>query len=142
MAVISEIMNNNIVNQKIYRSIFWLGYSMVFVATFIPLKNDLHKITINIISFKFHFDQILHSVVYLLICLYFLAGKYLGLTLFNDNSFKKFLVVILSLATVTEVVQLAVPSRAFNLFDWVANVVGIVVGLVVISITRIRGIRE
>lgn len=118
--------------QKFYCSIFWVGYFLVFVAAFIPLKIDLHKITINIVSFKFHFDQVLHSVVYLLICLYFLAGKSLGLTLFKENSFKKFLLMILVLATVTEAVQLVVPSRAFNFFDWLANVIGICIGVVVI----------
>jgi VanZ family protein len=105
---------------------------MVFVAAFIPLKYDLHDKTISIITFKFHLDQVLHAVVYFLICLYFLAGQFLALTLFKENSFKKFILAVFILATITEGVQLFVPYRAFNLFDWVANVVGIGVGLVVI----------
>ncbi|MCU0474304.1 MAG: VanZ family protein [Bacteroidales bacterium] len=129
-------------NQKIYRSIFWLGYIMVFVAAFVPFKDDFHKITINIVSFKFHFDQVLHSIVYFIICLYFPAGQYLGLTLFKNNSFRKFLFVILVLATVTEVVQLAVPSRAYNIFDWVANVIGIGVGIAIVSLAGMKARRE
>lgn len=104
----------------------------VLVAAFIPLKHDLHDKTISIITIKFHFDQVLHAVVYLLICLYFLTGQFLGLALFKENSFKKFILTILILATVTEAVQIFVPSRAFNFFDWLANVVGIVIGLMVI----------
>jgi VanZ family protein len=118
--------------QKIYRSVFWLGYIMVFTLAFIPFKKDLHEITFNIVTFKFHFDQVLHVVVYFLICLYFVAGQYLGLTLFNLDSFKKFILAVLILATITEGVQLIIPYRAFNLFDYVANLVGIGVGLVVI----------
>jgi hypothetical protein len=128
--------------QKIYRTIFWVGYVMVFVAAFIPFKKDLHEITFNIVSFKFHFDQVLHTFVYLLICLYFPAGQYLGLTLFKNNSFKKFLLVILVLATVTEAVQLAVPSRTFNFFDIVANLIGIGVGLLVIVRLKAVGSRR
>jgi VanZ family protein len=110
---------------------------MVIVAAFVPIKNDLHNITINIVSFKFHSDQILHAVVYFLIYMYFPVGQYLGLQLFNKNAFKKLLVVMLVLATVTEAIQLFVPSRAFNFFDWVANVIGIVIGLIVIKSVRI-----
>lgn len=105
---------------------------MVFVAAFVPIKVDLHDITFGVVSFKFHLDQILHAVVYFLICMYFITGEHLGLKLFKDNLFIKFLIVVLLLATATEVVQLAVPSRAFNFFDWLANVVGIGVGVVVI----------
>jgi VanZ family protein len=134
----SKIQKPKWINQKIYRTIFWLGYVMVFAAAFVPLKNDLHEITFNIISIKFHFDQILHAVVYLLICLYFPSGQYFGLKLFKGNSFKKFLLVILVLATVTEVFQLIVPSRAFNFFDILANDIGIAVGLLIIRITGLR----
>ena len=103
----------------------------MLIASFITLKNDLHKITFDVISFKFHLDQVLHTVVYFLICMYFLAGNHFGLTLFKDNSIKWFLLVVLFLATFTEVIQLFVPSRAFNVFDMLANVIGVGVGLMV-----------
>ena len=115
--------------RTIYRTIFWLGYTTVLAASFITLKNDLHKITFDVISFQFHLDQVLHTVVYFLICMYFLVGNHFGLTLFKDNSIKWFLLVVLFLATFTEVVQLFVPSRAFNVFDMLSNVVGVGVGM-------------
>ena len=120
--------------QKIYRFIFWMGYILVFVAAFVPIKINFHDITFGVVSVKFHLDQILHAVVYFLICMYFLTGEYLGLKLFKDNSFRKYLLVVLVLATVTEVVQLTMPSRAFNVFDMIANFVGIGVGIIVISL--------
>lgn len=124
------------IKEKIYRYIFWAGYIMVFVATFIPIKHDLHDKTISLITFKFHLDQVLHTVVYFLICLYFLAGLLLRFTLFKENSFKKFILAVFILATISEGVQLFVPYRAFNFFDWLANVVGIGIGLVVIWLMR------
>ena len=42
-----------------------------------------------------------------------------------------FLLVILVLSTITEAVQLFVPSRVFNIFDWIANLLGIGVGMVI-----------
>jgi hypothetical protein len=131
--------SNNIGNkQSIYRSVFWLGYALVFAVAFVPLKADLHKIIITVVSFKLHFDQVLHLVVYFLICLYFPAGQYFGFTLFNENSFRKFLIVILVLALVTETIQLVLPYRTFNLFDVGANLVGIIGGLVVIKLIKKR----
>jgi VanZ family protein len=124
------------VYQSMYRSIFWTGYVMVLVAAFIPLKKDLHEITFNIVTFKFHFDQVLHVVVYFLICLYFLAGSFQGLTIFKENSFKRFILAVFILATITEGVQFFVPYRSFNFFDWLSNVVGICIGLVAIWCVR------
>ena len=124
--------------QKIFWAIFWTGYIMVFVTTFVSFKNDLHKRTINFISLKFHLDQVLHALVYFLIIMYLFAGQYNGFSLFKENSFNKLLLLILLLAIVTEVIQLVVPSRAFNIFDLLANLIGIGVGLVVMRIVSNR----
>jgi VanZ family protein len=110
---------------------------MVFIVAFVPLRMDLHKITINAVAFNLHFDQILHSIVYLMIPLYYLVGQYLGMTIFNDNSFLKFLFAIFFLAIVTEIIQIFVPSRAFNFFDLVANLFGVLIGLLITKCVRI-----
>jgi VanZ family protein len=64
--------------------------------------------------------------------MYFLLGVCKGITLFKKNSLLKFIQLVLLLATVTEVVQLWVPERAFNPMDWISNVAGICVGIIVI----------
>jgi VanZ family protein len=46
--------------------------------------------------------------------------------------------VILFLATVTECIQIWVPTRSFNIMDWVANVAGIGLGVIVIKIAEGR----
>jgi VanZ family protein len=125
-------------NEKSYRTIFWVGYLLVFTVACIPLKVNLHKTTLNLASFKFHLDQILHAIVYFLICLYFLAGKFLGLRLFNGNSFIKFLIIVLVLAIITEIVQIFIPMRAFNFFDLIANIIGICFGVVIIKIVKVK----
>jgi VanZ family protein len=121
---------------KLYRYIFWAGYMAVLIMTFIPLTGSLNKIKIGPEIFRIRLDHLLHFVVYLLICLYYLAGHLKGLKLFTLNPLMKFFLLILLLATVTEVAQLWVPRRSFNIFDWVANISGVVVGLGVIKITE------
>jgi len=119
--------------QKLYKSLFWTGYLAVLVFAFLPIAGDISKIKIGPPSFKMQLDQLLHFVVYFLICMYYLFGKRMGFQLFRSNPQLKFVLAILLLATVTEFVQIWVPERSFNVFDWVANVSGIVVGVGVIS---------
>ena len=59
-----------------------------------------------------------------------------GLYLFYSSPLKKFFLVIFLLATTSELVQLWVPARSFNLFDWVSNVSGLVVGAVIIMMVQ------
>jgi VanZ family protein len=63
-----------------------------------------------------------------------MTGQWKGLKLFNKNSLKKFILLILLLATTTEVIQLWIPERIFNLWDWVGNISGMMIGLIIIII--------
>ena len=129
--------NQIIVLQRIYRYIFWIGYLLVLVTAFIPLAGSLDNIKLGQDAFQIRLDHLLHFTAYFMICLYYLAGQAKGLSLFTENSLKKFVLLILLLATTTELVQLLVPNRAFNLFDMAANVLGMIVG-VFITITLSR----
>ena len=133
----SELNNTKEIYQKIYRSVFWIGYVMVLVAAFIPFEQDLHDKTLSIVTIKFHLDQVLHTVVYFLIYLYFLSGQYLRVKLFNEKPLKRFILLVFILATITEAIQIFIPYRAFNVFDWLANIIGICLGLTVIYIMRV-----
>lgn len=68
--------------------------------------------------------------------MYYLFGISKGITLFDRNSLSKFLLPTLLLATVTEVIQLWVPERAFNVFDLISNVAGVGLGFVVIKMVQ------
>lgn len=122
--------------QKTYIYIFWFGYFAVLTTTFVPIVGNLTKIKLGFESFQICLDHLLHLSVYFLICMYYLAGQLMRLKLFNTNSLAKFILLVLVLASVTEVVQLWVPERTFNPMDWVANVMGLLVGVVAIVMTR------
>jgi VanZ family protein len=70
--------------------------------------------------------------------MYFLFGQRKGITLFEKNSIQKFIVLILLLATVTEIVQLWVPERTFNVFDLASNLAGLGIGVGVIVLAQRR----
>ena len=123
-------------NIKLYRLIFWTGYFAVLVTTFIPIGYSFDKMRLGPEAFSIRMDHLLHFAVYLLICLFYLWGMKNGLKLFDTNPLRKFLLLVVLLATVTELAQLWVPSRAFNVFDWLANVTGVFFGWVIIRIMR------
>lgn len=124
--------------EKIYKYIFWVGYFAVLITTFLPVKGGLNKIYIGPGSFRIRLDHLLHFFVYFLICMYFLLGQYIALTLFKTNSLLKFTLLILLLGTITELAQLWVPQRTFNVFDLVSNLVGVVIGVAVIKMVQRR----
>ena len=125
-------------HQKIFRYIFWTGYLTVLITAFIPLGWDFAKIKIGPEAFHIRLDHLLHLAAYLLICMYYLFGLRKGLKLFNKNSLRKFVLLILLLGTITEVVQIWIPSRSFNVFDMVSNVTGLGLGVGVISLMQRR----
>jgi len=125
--------------ERLYRIIFWIGYIGVIIATLIPIQRvNFNKINFGPDAFHIRLDHLLHFVVYLLICIYYLAGRRKGLSLFDTDPLRKFVLLVLFLGIVTELIQLWVPERAFNLFDLVANVAGVVAGLFVIPSLTLR----
>lgn len=126
--------------QKIYRSIFWIGYLAILITAFIPIKGSFNRITLGPESFQIRLDHLLHFAAYFLICIYYLAGQKKDLSLFAANPLTKFILLVLFLAITTELVQLWVPERAFNVFDLVSNVGGVIVGVgVVKTVQRYNG---
>ncbi|NLN31002.1 MAG: VanZ family protein [Bacteroidales bacterium] len=117
----------------IYRIIFWLGYLAVLLTTLVPIREiSLDKIFLGPEVFNIRLDHLLHFAVYFLICLYYLVGQLKRISLFSVNPFPKFVRLILILAVATELIQLWVPDRTFNMFDMLSNVIGLVAGVGVI----------
>jgi uncharacterized membrane protein len=126
--------------QKLYRYIFWTGYVAVLITAFMSIPGDLSKIKLGRGIFEIRLDHLLHFAVYFLIAVYYLIGQWNGLALFDKNPLRKFIVATLLLATISEVVQLWVPARSFNVMDWVANVAGILLGVMIIRIQNLRSL--
>ncbi len=124
--------------EKIYRYVFWTGYFAVLIAAFLPISVSTRKIHLGPDVFEVRLDHLLHFTVYFLIGLYFLAGKVFGLKLFESKPAGKFLVSILLLAVVTELIQIWVPSRSFNIFDMLSNAIGVISGVLIAGIVKFK----
>lgn len=125
--------------QKLYRIIFWIGYFTVLVISLIPLKRiNFDKIIIESQVFYLRLDHFLHFSAYFLICVYYLIGWLKGFSLFYPSSLWRFFILVLILAVVSELVQLWVPDRAFNVFDMLANVLGLILGIIFIKMVPKR----
>lgn len=112
---------------------------MVLITTFIPLKGaGLDRIRLGPESFRIRLDHLLHFAVYFFICIYYLAGQIKGFSLFDTNSFQKFILLILFLAIITELTQLWIPDRKFNVFDLLSNVTGLFTGTGIIKLVKMR----
>jgi len=132
-----SLNNRFILLLNIYRTIFWLGYISILITTLIPIKGvSLNKINLGPESFHIRLDHLLHFTVYFLICIYYLAGSKKGLSLFEIDPLRKFILLILFLAISTELIQLWVPERAFNVFDIISNIAGLGVGLLIIKMVQ------
>lgn len=121
---------------KAYRILFWTGYLSILVTTFIPISGSLNEFKLGPESLQIRLDHFLHIAVYFLICMYYLTGMMIELALFTNNPLKKFILLVLFLAIITELVQLWVPERAFNVFDLISNLAGVVVGMYIIKMVR------
>jgi VanZ family protein len=124
--------------EKIYRYVFWTGYIAVLIAAFLPVSVSTRKIHFGPDVFEVRLDHLLHFAVYFLIGMYFLAGKILGYTLFGSRPVAKFLATILLLAIVTELIQIWIPSRSFNIFDMLSNVIGVISGVLIAGLVKIK----
>lgn len=123
-------------SQKFFQYIFWIGYSLVLIVSFLPVAGNLDKIKLGPRSFHIRLDHLIHFTVYFLICMYFLFGQLKGITLFKKNSFQIFIMLIFLLAAFTEVVQLWVPKRTLNLFDLASNIMGVIIGVGVVELVQ------
>jgi len=108
----------------------------LIVVSVLPLSGNLNSTQVNLFAFELRLDYLLHFAVYLSIFMFYLAGQMLGLNLFSNNSIKKFSILIIILATVTELIQILVPARAINIFDWAANLSGAITGLIIVRAFR------
>ena len=124
--------------QKLYRYLFWTGYLAVLIMAFMPFGGNISRIKLGPESFHIRLDHLLHFCVYFLICIYYMAGKIIGLYLFSENPLKKFIILLLFLASVTELAQLWVPDRTFSVLDLVSNVAGVFAGVTFISLTKFK----
>jgi VanZ family protein len=121
-------------SQKIYRLLFWMGYFAVLVVAFLPFFRNLGEISLTNSFFELRLDYFLHFLAYFSVCMYYFFGRINKFTLFRNDTLTKFFSGMAFLAIVTELVQLWVPERSFNIKDMIANLSGLFFGIATILV--------
>lgn len=117
--------------KKQFRLIFWIVYLCIIIASIIPLIANISKKYLDFGFQEIRLDHIFHFTVYFLICIYYLFGLIRNQLLFEHQSFLKFIVLSLIMASLSEFIQLLIPSRTFSPIDWISNISGLFLGIAI-----------
>lgn len=116
------------------KTIFWLWLLFLLLLNVIPLGNETSKaLTDN--RFIFRLDYLLHFAIMLVFAIIWVVGKNSIVKLFADHETHKYCAVVVAAGIGLELLQLALPWRAFNPMDLFANLVGaaLAVALVILN---------
>jgi len=115
--------------KKTIAAILIIYIALLVIASILPGFGAMNKKNIEFI-FDLRFDYFIHFMAYLglyiLLIISSNANKKLGS---NYKALKLFFLAVL-LAVATEIAQLLIPYRTFNPLDLLANLLGILVGIV------------
>ncbi len=114
-----------------------LFYVLTLVALFlIPFNTTKSINTINVFSFRL--DHLIHSLVFIPIPLLFaeiIKGN-------SKTRFIKVLLLSLTLALALEVLHLFLSYRAFTLPDLLANLLGVTIGIFILSFLKVKKVEK
>ena len=114
------------------KKLFWYWLIILLVINVIPLGNDINKI-IHKPVFKFRLDYLIHFISFLIfIPLYFIDIKR-GDPIFSQKPVLKYLLIVGSSAILFECLQYFLPYRTFNPMDLISNLIGAIIGTIIIS---------
>lgn len=117
--------------ERIYRILFYFLCLMLLVTAVIKFGGALNRTKLGIGELKVRLDHLLHTTAYFLFSLYYIMGKYFGLSLFKSRKQIIFFLILFAVGFLAEVIQIWVPYRSFSLMDMLSNLVGIAAGYVV-----------
>jgi hypothetical protein len=121
----------NSITERLYRILFYLICTLVLFSAVIKIGVVLDTTRIGFGNLKIRLDHLLHAQAYFVLSLYYLAGGWFGLKLFDKHRFPLFFFILFSVGLLAEILQIWVPYRSFSLMDMLSNLVGIGGGYVI-----------
>jgi len=86
-------------------------------------------VRVNVFGLFVHTDYLMHVLLFVALVL---AVNFLRLRI----KLRILLPLMLLVATVAEVIQLYIPQRTFNHWDLVSNIVGVIIGVAIVWVSR------
>lgn len=118
-----------------FQKVFWIYSSVLFIQSVLPINDSGSMINTTFIL-NYRLDYLVHAGLFTLwMILYKLAyfqrtGSFGMKTLVYAGS-------AIVIAVVSETIQMVVPYRAYNIMDMKANVYGVIIGFLMITVYRL-----
>ncbi len=114
------------------KKLFWYWLLILLVINVIPLGNDINKI-IHKTVFKFRLDYLIHFCSFLIFIPSYFIEVRRGGPIFSKKPVLKYILIVGSSAILFECIQYFLPYRTFNPMDLVSNLIGAIIGIIIIS---------
>ena len=114
--------------KRVFQILFWLWLCFILMNSLLP-KQVSSGITTNDTSF-IRMDYIMHFMGYFLLALLFYLWKFKPPFHINRTTFWIFIYSTTGLAIGSEVAQKFIPGRGYNEVDFIANILGISLGII------------
>lgn len=113
------------------KTVFWVWLLVLFLLNVIPLGNDASK-ALTGKRFIFRLDYLFHFFMMLIFAIIWVVGKNRNVNWFAKHETLIYCAVVVLAGIALELLQLALPWRAFNRMDMFSNLIG--AGLTVLII--------
>lgn len=118
----------------IHWKIFYLYAVLLIILSVLPI-NGPDTVINHIFIVSIRLDYLLHCLIYIPLVLFLWIDKKSALFAAPGKAFI-WITTLLIFAAITEVIQYFLTYRAFNINDMLANILGIVIGFIIILFYR------
>lgn len=119
---------------SVAKYLFWLWFIALLILNTIPLGNGTNE-RLSSTRFVLRLDYLVHLMTFLIFSWVFILGEVTKKRVFSSQGVLKFTSVVVSAACWFEFVQKMLPYRAYNPIDMMFNLIGALIGIILIMIT-------
>lgn len=115
--------------------LFWLWVIALLILNVMPMSSRTNaNLSCNRVVFRL--DYLVHMITFVAFAWAFVLGQVTKRPVFEKHSLLKYVSVVILSSIGFELVQLLIPSRAFNPMDLMFNLFGVFLGLVFVGFSR------
>jgi len=135
LLIFKHLTKNKLVKKKYFGLVFWLYILLILIVTVIPWSTS-EKVGVG--GFKFRIDYLLHLGAYFGLAFLFILWQINVLVNKHFFGIMLSLLICVGFAYSTEIIQLFVPGRTYNLNDFIANSAGITMAYLLFVVLKGR----
>ncbi|MBI9054055.1 MAG: VanZ family protein [Bacteroidales bacterium] len=110
---------------------FWLWLLIILLITLLPQSHRIINIDTNS---KFRLDYTIHFLVYFSLSVLFIFWRIDEWLKISNKELLWYIFSGIAICAITELLQFYIPERTFNKTDLLFNILGVIVGIVLIKL--------